>query len=282
MSTRLFTDQPGLFPFPYLLAEMLVAGMLCAAVGLVVGYIALRLRGIFLALATIAFVEIIRVSALNLVDLTGGAPGIAAIPQPFSTQFGYMLIAFPLLVGAMLFTYRIEHIRVGRAFTALREDELAASALGINPMRYKVLAFVMGGILAGLAGAVSAHLFNTWNPSYGTFDSSILMLAYVLVGGSRTYLGPVVGGLALTLLPEALRAAAGIDGLPKWLAEFIQNSRLIIFGVLIALSAIFFPEGIITPELIKRRRAPKMPDELPSQPINAPTVPDPQESLSRQ
>src|SRR5258708_27399407 len=257
MSTRLFTDQPGLFPFPYLLAEMLVAGILCAAVGLVVGYIALRLRGIFLALATIAFVEIIRVSALNLVDLTGGAPGVAAIPQPFHTQFGYILLSLPLLLVVIVFTYRVEHIRIGRAFTALREDELAASALGINPMYYKVLAFVMGSILAGLAGALSAHMFNTWHPSYGIFDSSILMLAYVLVGGSRTYLGPVVGGLALTLLPEALRAAAGIDGLPKWLAEFIQNSRLIIFGVLIALSAIFFPEGIITPELIKRRRAPK-------------------------
>src|SRR5258708_25199035 len=169
MSTRLFTDQPGLFPFPYLLAEMLVAGMLCAAVGLVVGFIALRLRGIYLALATIAFVEIIRVSALNLVDLTGGAPGIPEVPQPFSTQFGYMLIALPLLGIATFFVYRVERIRLGRAFIALREDELAAACIGINPMRYKVLAFTIGAVLAGMARWIRAAPLKPREPFCGTF-----------------------------------------------------------------------------------------------------------------
>src|SRR5258708_12252155 len=180
MSTRLFTDQPGLFPFPYLLAEMLVAGMLCAAVGLVVGFIALRLRGIYLALATIAFVEIIRVSALNLVDLTGGAPGIPEVPQPFSTQFGYMLIALPLLGIATFFVYRVERIRLGRAFIALREDELAAACIGVNPMRYKVLAFTIGAGLAGNAGSSAAHLFTTRKPSHCPFPRLSFFLAFPL------------------------------------------------------------------------------------------------------
>ena len=256
MSTEYFPSDRGLFPIHYLLIEMLVAALLCASVAAVVGFIALRLRGIFLALATIAFVEIIRVSALNLVDITGGAPGVAAIPQPFSTQFGYILITLPVLLLAMLFVYRLEHIRVGRAFIAIREDELAASAIGINPMFYKVLAFTLGAVLAGIAGAMSAHLFNTWNPSYGTFDGSILILAYVLVGGSRTFLGPVMGALLLTALPEVLRAAAGINGLPKWLSDFLLNSRLILFGILIAVGTLFFPQGIITPEIFRRRRRP--------------------------
>src|SRR5258708_3073158 len=217
--------------------------------GVIGGFNGLGLGGLSRGLATIAFVEIIRVSALNLVDLTGGAPGIPEVPQPFSTQFGYMLIALPLLAFATFFVYRVEKIRLGRAFIALREDELAAACIGVNPMHYKVLAFTIGAVLAGLAGAISAHLFNTWNPSYGTFDASILILAYVLVGGSRTVFGPVVGALALTLLPEALRAAADINGLPDWVAKFLQDSRLILYGVLIAAGTLFFPQGLLTPEI---------------------------------
>ena len=253
LSTEVFPQDRGLFPFSYLLIEMSIAALICCVVAIIVGSIALRLRGIYLALATIAFVEIIRVSALNLVDLTGGAPGIPEVPQPFSTQFGYMLIALPLLIFATFFVFRVEKIRLGRAFIALREDELAAACIGVNPMRYKVLAFTIGAVLAGMAGAISAHLFNTWNPSYGTFDASILILAYVLVGGSRTVFGPVLGALLLTALPEVLRAAAGINGLPLWFAKFLQDSRLIIFGVLIAVGTVFFPQGLLTPEIFRRR-----------------------------
>src|SRR6516162_5949431 len=90
MSTEVFPRDRGLFPISYVLIEMAIAGAICCLVGVIVGFIALRLRGIYLALATIAFVEIIQVAALNLVDLTGGAPGIAQVPQPFSTQFGYI------------------------------------------------------------------------------------------------------------------------------------------------------------------------------------------------
>src|SRR5579859_4198182 len=254
LSTRVFQSSPGLYPFPYLLLEIGVAVVICCAIGIVVGFIALRLRGIYLALATIAFTEIISVLAVQLVDLTGGAPGIDSIPQPFSSQFAYILLTLPLLVVIVFMVFRIERIRIGRAFTALREDELAAASLGINPMYNKVLAFTLGAGLAGLAGAISAHLFNTWNPNYGTFDDSILQLAYVLVGGSLTVFGPVAGALILTALPEALRAAAGIPGLPVWLAGFLRDGRLIIFGVLIAAGTLFFPQGLLRPEYFRRRK----------------------------
>jgi branched-chain amino acid transport system permease protein len=255
MSTKYFPPAAGQLPITQLLAEMAIAGLASGLLAVLVGIPALRLRGIYLALATIAFVEILRVLSLNL-DITGGAVGIFGIPQPFRTQAAYLWVALPLLLISMFFIYRLERIRVGRAFIAIREDELAADAIGISPTRYKVLAFTMGAVLAGVVGAVSAHFLNTWNARQGTFDASISYLAFVLIGGSRTFVGPVVGGLVLTALPELLRAVAGIVGLPNWMAQLLRDGRLIIYGVLIAVGAVFFPHGLITPDLLTRRRRP--------------------------
>jgi branched-chain amino acid transport system permease protein len=267
MSTRYFPQSDGLFPITRLLMEMLLAGLASGVLAVLVGIPALRLRGIYLALATIAFVEILRVLSLNL-TISGGAVGIFGIPQPFRTQAAYLWIAVPLLLISMFFVYRLERIRVGRALIAIREDELAADAMGISPTRYKVLAFTMGAVLAGVVGAVSAHFLNTWNARQGTFDASIIYLAFVLIGGSRTFIGPVVGGLALTALPELLRAVAGIAGLPAWVAQLLRDGRLIIYGVLIAVGAVFFPQGLITPGLFARRRPPPL--ALPPQPSSDP------------
>ena len=252
LSTRVFAGGGGLYPVRWVIVEMAVAGLASGLLAVVVGVPALRLRGVFLAFATIAFVEILRVLSLNL-DVTGGAIGIFGIPQPFASQFGYMWLAVPLLLASMLFIYRLERIRVGRALVAIREDELAADAMGVSPTRYKVLAFTMGAVLAGMVGALSAHFINTWNSRQGTFDLGVSLMAFVLIGGSRTFVGPVVGGLVLTALPEALRGAADIAGLPDWLAQFLRDGRLIIFGVLIAVGTVFFPNGLITPALFARR-----------------------------
>jgi branched-chain amino acid transport system permease protein len=138
---------------------------------------------------------------------------------------------------------------VGRAFIAIREDELVAGAMGINPTYYKILAFTLGAILAGVVGAISAHFLNTWNARQGTFDASIIYLTFVLIGGSRTFVGPVLGGIVFTALPEILRNLAQTNGLPDWLAHFLQDGRLIIFGLLIVTGTIFFPQGIVTPNI---------------------------------
>jgi len=260
MSTAVFLPEgggdwvSGTFPLSYVLIEMLLAGLASAVLALIIGFPSLRLRGIYLALATIAFVEIVRVLSLNL-DITGKAIGIFGVPQPFADKFEYALLALPLLLLAGWFVYRLERSRVGRAFSALREDELAAAAMGVNPTTYKVLAFVLGAVLAGMVGAISAHFLNTWNARQGTFDASILVLAYVIIGGSRTFLGPIVGGLLLTALPELLRAIAGIDGLPPFLAQFLLDGRLVLYGLLIVVAPLFFPQGLITPDLFKRRSA---------------------------
>ena len=256
LSTKVLTSSSSLFPIPLLLLEMLIAGVICGLLGVIVGIPALRLRGIYLAIATIAFVEVLRVISLNL-DITGGAVGIFGIPQPFQTPIEYLWIALPLLLISMVLLYRLERIRVGRAFIAIREDELAAGAMGIDPTYYKVLAFTLGAILAGVVGAISAHFLNTWNARQGTFDSSIIYLTFVLIGGSRTFLGPVVGGMVFTALPEILRSLADTAGLPNWLGQFLRDGRLIIFGLLIVIGTIFFPQGLITPDIFQRRKIKK-------------------------
>ena len=249
LSTKFTTTS--VFPIPLLLLEMLIAGVVCGMLGILVGIPVLRLRGIYLAIATIAFVEVLRVISLNL-DITGGAVGIFGIPQPFQTAIEYLWIAVPLLLISMFFLYRLERIRVGRAFAAIREDELAADAMGINPTYYKVLAFTLGAILAGVVGAISAHFLNTWNARQGTFDASIIYLTFVLIGGSRTFVGPVLGGMVFTALPEILRAIADNSILPNAVAQFLRDGRLIIFGLLIVVGTIFFPQGLVTPDLFKR------------------------------
>jgi branched-chain amino acid transport system permease protein len=256
LSTQVFTTSGNLFPIPWLLLEMLIAGLVSGILGALLGVPVLRLRGIYLAIATISFVEILRVLALNL-DITGGAVGIFGIPQPFTTALEYLWVVLPMLLLSCWFLYRLERIRVGRALLAIREDELAADAMGINPTNYKVFAFTLGAILAGMVGAVSAHFLNTWNARQGTFDASIIYLVFVLIGGSRTFLGPVLGGMIFTALPEVLRATADTPGLPLWLASFLREGRLLIFGILIVLGTLFFPHGLVSPNWL--RRSPQRP-----------------------
>lgn len=250
LSTTIWKPEGAQFPLPYLFAELGIAAVISALLAILIGGLALRLRGIYLALATIAFVEILRVLSLNL-PITGGAVGIFGIPQPFATSLGYLWVVGPMLVISAWAIYRLERIRTGRALTAIREDELAADTMGINLTYYKVLAFTLGAMLAGLVGVVSAHFLNTWNARQGTFDASVAYLAFVLVGGSRTFWGPIVGGMLLTALPEILRALAGIPGLPVWMGPLLRDGRTIIYGILIVLVVVVFPRGLISGKMSK-------------------------------
>lgn len=245
ISTRLPLQSGELYPLGWLIVEIVIAGAFSALLGLGLGLPVLRLRGIYLAIATIAFVEVLRVLALNL-PLTGGAIGIFGIPQPFRSPIEYLWVSLPLLLLTMVFLYRLEIMRAGRAMDAIRTDELAAASLGINPMAYKLLAFTLGAVLAGMVGALSAHFLNTWNARQGTFDAGILYLTAVLIGGNRTFLGPVLGGMIFTALPEVLRAIADQPGLPEGLASFLRESRLILYGTLIVLGSVFFPYGLVS------------------------------------
>ena len=208
-----------------LLVQMLLVlgGLLAGLLALLVGRLVLRLQGIYLAIATIALVEIVRVAILNL---------------PFATAAGYLLPALALLALAGWFCQRLDAMPLGRAMAAIRDDELAASCMGIDTTRVKLTAFVLSAVLAGSTGALAAHFLNTWNARQGTFDASITTLAFVILGGSRTWLGPVVGGLLLTALPELLRPVGDV--------------RLVLFGLVILLGPVLAPQGLITPGLLER------------------------------
>jgi branched-chain amino acid transport system permease protein len=219
------------------LGEMLLAAGLTAGLALLVGLPVLRLRGIYLAIATIALVEIVRVAILNL-PFTGGAAGIFGIPQPFQQPFGYVLFSGGLLAVCGWLFQRLEASRLGRSMAAIRDDELASRCMGIHTTRVKLTAFVASAVLAGITGVIAAHYLNTWNARQGSFDVAITTLAFVILGGSRSWLGPVIGGLLLTALPELLRP--------------VGDLRLVLFGLVILLGPVFFPQGLITPALLER------------------------------
>ena len=219
------------------LGEMLLAAGLTAGLALLVGLPVLRLRGIYLAIATIALVEIVRVAILNL-PFTGGATGIFGIPQPFQQPFGYVLFSGGWLALCGWLCQRLEASRLGRSMAAIRDDELASRCMGINTTRVKLSAFVASAVLAGVTGVIAAHYLNTWNARQGSFDVAITTLAFVILGGSRSWLGPVIGGLLLTALPELLRP--------------VGDLRLVLFGLVILLGPVFFPQGLITPALLER------------------------------
>ena len=219
------------------LGEMVLAAALTAALAVLVGLPVLRLRGIYLAIATIALVEIVRVAILNL-PFTGGATGIFGIPQPFQEPFGYIWLSGGLLAVCGWLFQRLEASRLGRSMAAVREDELASRCMGIHTTRVKLTAFVASAVLAGITGVIAAHYLNTWNARQGSFDMAITTLAFVILGGSRSWLGPVIGGLMLTALPELLRP--------------VGDLRLVLFGLVILLGPVFFPQGLITPALLDR------------------------------
>ncbi|HYM71136.1 MAG TPA: branched-chain amino acid ABC transporter permease, partial [bacterium] len=178
---------------------VLAGAAVATAVAVVIGIPSLRLRGIYLALATLAFGEVVRAAALNL-KITGGALGLIGIPA----LAGFWQV-YGALVAAAFFFYRLERSRVGRAFAAIREDEAAAQAMGIKVTHYKVLAFAIAGCLAGVAGGLSVHFTYVITPSQASFTEAVNILTFAIVGGTSTFAGPIAGGILLTVLPESLR-----------------------------------------------------------------------------
>lgn len=209
-------------PFPL----AIIAGMLTAALaGLLVGLPTLRLQGDYLAIATLGFGEIIRIVLVNI-DYVGGATGILGIPR---------IVNWPILFGGVVFSILIIRNFVcsthGRACLAVRENNLAAKMMGVNITFYKVLAFVIGASLAGLAGVLYAHYFYIIQPAKFTFLLSFEVLVMVMVGGLGSLTGSVVGAVLLTFLSTVLQA--------------IPELRMIIYALLLVVSAVFRPQGLL-------------------------------------
>ena len=209
----------------------LAAGSAAAALaGLLVGIPSLRLKGDYLAIVTLGFSEIIRVVILNIPSV-GGATGFTdAIPI---TNFFWI---FAMAVLTVVITRNIATSTFGRALFAIRSDEIAAEAMGINTTRYKVMAFVISAALAGVAGGLSGQLFaNPLNPQNLNFVKSIEVVVMIVLGGIGSITGAVLGATTLTILPEALR---GLD-------QQFPGLRMVMYALLLILFMIFRPQGLL-------------------------------------
>ncbi len=220
--------QPGV-PFPAVLAA---CAALPAAVAVPLGLPILRLSGVFLAIATIGFGEVVRLWFVNW-DFTNGALGLVAIPQRTS-----LWIIYAALAAVAYVFWRIKGSRAGYAVESIREDEVAARTMGIDTTRYKLALFVFGAAVAGLAGGLEAHLTFMVSPSGYGFSRVVDMLVYAVVGGATGVVGPVLGAAFLTTLPEVLRAIGAAVGIQP------GPLRLFVNGLVLLLVILFLPNGI--------------------------------------
>jgi branched-chain amino acid transport system permease protein len=213
---------------------LLAGAALPALVALVIGVPTLRLAGIYLAMATLAFGEVVRVIAINL-GITGGPLGLNGIPQ--DTRWWHVVLA---LVVTFYVLARLRGSKMGRAFDAIRQDEVAARLMGINVTACKLTAFVLGAAIAGVAGGLNAHFTFFISPNEFGFERAVDILTMAVFGGTGGLLGPAIGGTVLTLLPEVLRV--------------MKEYRLAVNGLILILVVLFLPNGIWDPLRFRRRR----------------------------
>jgi len=243
--------------FPFLIA---------LPVGAVLGFPALRIKGIYLLLLTLGFSEIVQVIVLSW-DYVGGAQGFRNIPfNPHTLDYVIVLI-----IVIVVFFGRLERSSLGRAMDAIHQDETAAEVMGIDVVRLKLLAFGIGAVIAGLAGALYAHQATYIDSTTFNVMLSVEILTFVVVGGGSTFWGPAVGAAALSLLPELLRSLRDwLELLPvEWTSSFPMNriydwlyrfldfenaKRLIVYGIILIVMMIVRPEGLLTRDSIPHWR----------------------------
>lgn len=220
---------PFLFTFIF-------GGVMAALIGGIIAFPALRLKGIFLAIGTMGFNEIVRLLAINLDELTGGPAGLPGISQP--VVFGFDISQprdyYVAMLVFVLLTYCVFHrlltTRPGRALIAIRDDEIAARSMGIHVTLYKVAAFVISSFFAGLAGSFFAHYMTYISPDNFGLSESFGILAMIALGGIGNLAGSVIGALVLVIIPEAFR--------------FLQDYRQFIYGLTIITTMLVLPQGV--------------------------------------
>jgi branched-chain amino acid transport system permease protein len=224
--TQQFVAQNG-----FLLLSVLLGGSLAAVAGYLVGQPSLRLRGDYLAIVTLGFGEIIRVLILNI-DKIGAARGLSGIPKWSNFFWVYFFVFVTVLIS-----WRLVKSSVGRAFLAVREDEIAAEAMGVDTTKYKVKAFVIGSFLAGVAGGLFAHFMMYLNPTMFMFIKSFEVVAMVVLGGLGSISGSIVAAIILTFLPEGLRSVK--DYMPGG-----KDPRMVIYSLMLITLMLTRPQGI--------------------------------------
>ena len=256
--TAILTSAHGNLPWLLALPVAVVISMLF---GLILGTPTLRLRGDYLAIVTLGFGEIIRLTAKNM-DWLGASRGISNIKKPpsmFGLKFGvldakpYFYLGLTMVFIVIFILHRLEYSRVGRAWVAIREDEDAAELMGVNTFKFKLWAFTIGAGIGGLAGVHYAGKVGFINPDNFPLQLSILFLAAVVLGGSGNMYGAILGGILVAYMPERLRN--------------FSDKRILVFGIVLVLMMVFRPEGIL-PKRVgnehKKRRAKSQEGEVAS------------------
>ncbi len=205
---------------------LVLAGIVAAIFGILIGVPALRLKGDYLAIITLGFGEIIRVCIINLPEITGGTPGMMGIPK----HANFLVVYLAVVVTCMVIHLMMKS-RHGRAILSIRENEIAAESCGINITYYKVLAFAVSSFFAGVAGALYAGYQGLLTPTSFDFMASINILVMVVLGGMGSMIGSVIAAAVLTSLPLALQA--------------LNTYRMVIYSILLIATMIFKPSGLM-------------------------------------
>lgn len=210
--------------------------LVVTAFAFVIGYICLRLRGPFFALATLSMGVILRIAAENLVDFTGGDLGIMIRERSWVEKTWYYYIILSIAFGTFMTIKAVIESKLGYYFVAIREDQDAAESLGINATRYKTIALLLSAVLTGFAGAFYTNYMGYIDPKvvFALHDISIVTIMVVMVGGVATYWGPAVGAVIMVLLAEVIRS------IPR-----LGTAHQTFFGVLLIVIIIFLPNGIV-------------------------------------
>ncbi len=217
------------FGVPFLLA-LVAAALTAAALAVLIGYPILRLTGDYLAICTLGFGEIVKVCIQN-VDYLGGARGISGIENKSNFTIIFILAALCFAIIMNL----IHHSSKGRAILSVKEDEIAAQAMGINTTKYKIIAFAIGCGMAGLAGGLFAHFSQFIDPKSFDFSKSFELMTYVVLGGMGSLSGTIIGTSILIALPEWLRG----------LSDVMKEYRMLIYAIMLVTMMLFRPQGIM-------------------------------------
>jgi branched-chain amino acid transport system permease protein len=240
----------------FLLVALLVGGIAAALCGFLVGLPSLRLRGDYLAIVTLGFGEIIRVVVQNT-EFLGRSLGLSGIPQTSSVAMVGFFVFLVVLVAR-----RIAGSSHGRSLWAIREDEVAAEAMGVNTTGYKVRAFVISSFFAGVAGGLFAHFVPIINPGSFTFVRSMEIVVMVVLGGLGSTTGAIVAAVFLSLLPEGLRSLFTAFGSEGSMAQKVDQIRMPVYGLMLVALMLSRPQGLfgtrelwdVVPRWIPRRR----------------------------
>lgn len=226
VSTLLFhgNSAPGTLRIPIYLLSLLAGSLFAMFIGYLISLPTFRIKGDYLAIVTLAFGEIVR-AVLRLIEPIGAARGMIGIPNYSSLAWAFFFVALTLYV-VRNFTYS----QKGRACIAIRDDEIAAEAMGINTTHYKIIGFCLAAFIAGLAGGIYAHTVSFIQPDTFSFIKSNDYLVFLYAGGVGTLTGSILGATLLTILPEALR--------------FLANWRIVTYAILLVMIMIYRPSGL--------------------------------------